>query len=423
MVSHDRGILETSCTRIVELNRCYRSGYLAVEGSYTAFIEQREELLRQQNIEEQRLANVVRREVAWLHRGAAARTSKSRSRIDKAGQLQEELRGVRGRNRSQTKAEIEFDATGRRTRVLIQGEGLALERGGRRLFSGLDLRLGAGQCLGILGSNGSGKSSLLQMLSGGLEPCAGKLRRADGLKVVLFDQQREQLDLQQTLRQALSEDGDQVIYQGRPVHVAAWAKRFLFLPEQLNQPLHTLSGGEQARVLIANLVRRPADLLMLDEPTNDLDLATLEILEESLAEFKGTLVLISHDRCFLDTLCDRLLALEDGQAVYYADLNQWAIARERRLSRPGLLTAAPVTKPVAKPDPGRGLSYDERKELSKLETRLAKAEAAAKAVENRLNDPANASDAGALLRLDAELQAAQAAVDAIYRRWAELEER
>ena len=315
--------------RIVELNRIYPDGCLRVEGNYPAFIERRADFIQAQNRQEAALSNKVRREIEWLRRGPKARRTKAKYRIDSAHELQDELGAVRARNALERRAQIEFDATGRRTRKLLQASGIALARGERPLFAGVDFTLSPGTCLGILGPNGSGKSSLLQLLSGELDPDAGTIERADGVQIVVFDQKREQLDPAQTLKEALCPSGDAVVFQGRQLHIVSWAKRFLFPPDQLPLPVARLSGGEKSRLLIARLMLRPADILLLDEPTNDIDIPTLEMLEESLMEFRGAIVLITHDRLLLDNLSDRLLCLDGrGQAEFFADHDQWLAARE-----------------------------------------------------------------------------------------------
>ena len=188
-----------------------------------------------------------------------------------------------------------------------------------------------GTHVGLIGPNGSGKTTLLDLLAGTLAPDAGEIERAEGLRLVRFDQHRASLDPDQSLRRALSPEGDAVVFQDRSIHVASWAKRFLFRPEQLELPVGRLSGGEQARILIARLMREPADLLILDEPTNDLDIPTLEVLEDSLAEFEGGLVLVTHDRFMLERVSNVILALDgEGGAETFADYAQWEATRAAR---------------------------------------------------------------------------------------------
>jgi ATP-binding cassette subfamily F protein uup len=283
--------------------------------------------------------------------------------------------------------------------------------------------------VGLVGPNGSGKTTLLRMLRGEIEPAEGTIRRAEGLRLVYFSQMRE-LDETVTLRRALAPEGDSVIHQGRPVHVASWAARFLFSGEQLNQPVLNLSGGERARVLIARLMLEPADVLLLDEPTNDLDIPTLEILEDNLLEFPGALVLVTHDRYLLNRVATTVVGLDGrGGIARFADYAQWETwLEEARDQGSGTrdqvfqtnrgreeLTSSPGTK--------KKLSYLEAREFASIEQRVEESDARLKAAHLRVEDPAIASDAGALQDALAELDRAQQENDALYARWAELTEK
>ena len=308
VVSHDRYFLENVARRMLELDRAYPEGSSQVEGTYSDLLERRDEVRRNQAEYQETLANRARREVEWLRRGPKARGTKAKARIQEAHRLLDELAGGQGaRAVGRHRGGIDFAASGRKTKKLLSAEGLAKTFDGRPVFAGggVDLLIRPGSRLGVLGPNGSGKTTLLSMLAGELEPDAGEIERAQFLKTVLFEQSRETLDRSVSLRRALAPEGDSVLYEDRSIHVASWAKRFLFRAEQLDTPVSRLSGGEQARILIARLMLRPADLLILDEPTNDLDIPTLEVLEESLLEFPGGLVLVTHDRYLLDRVSAR----------------------------------------------------------------------------------------------------------------------
>ena len=417
VVSHDRYFLERVATRMLELNRAFPNGLFEADGRYSEFLARRDDCLRGQAAYEESLANIVRREIEWLRRGAKARTTKAKARIQSAGQLIEELEDVRARGTAGSVG-IDFTASQRRTRRLLVARGLAKSLGGRRLIRHLDLTITPGTRVGVIGPNGSGKTTLLNLLAGTLAPDAGEIERADGLRLVRFEQSRVGLDPDQPLRRALAPDGDAVTFRGRGVHVAAWAKRFLFRREQLELPVGRLSGGEQARILIAHLMREPADLLILDEPTNDLDLSTLEVLEDGLAEFEGGLVLVTHDRFMLDRVSTMILALDgQGGATTFADYAQWEGSRSEREPAPRDAAAAPVRE---RPRPKR-LGYLEQRELDAMEQAISQAEAAAEAARRAADDPSIASDAAALQARYAALAAARAEVDRLYARWAELE--
>ena len=427
VVSHDRYFLENVATDMAELNRTYPDGLLRVHGSYSWFLEKKEEFLHAQSKRQEALENLVHREIEWLRRGAKARTRKSKARIDKAGELMGELADLNARSRSGT-ALIDFSATDRKTKRLIELENVSCEAGGRELFSGLNFVITAGTRVGLVGPNGSGKTSLLRLLRGETEPSEGTVRRADRLRIVYFDQSRE-LDPDVTLRRALAPEGDAVIYQDRQVHVASWAAKFLFLGEQLNQPVGKLSGGERARVLIAQLMLQPADVLLLDEPTNDLDIPTLDILEESLLEFRGSLVLVTHDRYMLDRVSTMVVGLDgNGGVGLFADYSQWEKwlddrqrAARRETSKVGELSGRSNGE---RPNSGKKkLSYLEAREYEAIEQHVADAEHVLQQKREQLADPAIVSDSERLIAAHAEKEDAQAKVDGFYARWAELEKK
>lgn len=419
LVSHDRFFLENTTNRIVELNQRYPEGVLKVEGNYSAFVEKREKYIHEQAKLETVLSNKVRREIEWLRRGPKARTTKARYRIDKAHQLQESLGAVKDRNAQNRSVDITFNTTHRKTKILLDAQNLRKTLGGKLLFGNLSLKLTPGIRIGVMGQNGTGKSTLIQILNRNLAPDAGSLKVAEGLQVVTFDQIRELSEGSQTLRQALSPEGDTVIYQGRSFHVTAWAKRFLFQKDQLGMSISGLSGGEKARVLIANLMLQPADVLLLDEPANDLDIPTLEVLEESLEEFPGAIVLITHDRFLMERLCDLLLYLDgDGGSEYFADYHQWLQYSKDRLSATSQSGESSQSPPNNKP---RKLAYEEHKELNRIERQIEKAEGIADNLQRQVHDPGIMCDAVRLAEKYAQHQEAQKKVEQLYERWEGLE--
>jgi ATP-binding cassette subfamily F protein uup len=419
VVSHDRYFLQNVGRRMFEIDRVFAEGLISVDGTYADLLEKRVEILSNQASYEESLANRVRGEIAWLRRGAKARTRKSKARIDAAYQGIDELKESRERGVVES-AGIELSATGRRTKRLWHGTGLTKRFGGNVIVEGLELLLTPGMRLGVLGPNGSGKTTLLRMIVGELAPDAGEIRPAEALRVVYFDQNRATLDPEQTLKRSLAPDGDTVIYRDRAVHVVSWAKRFLFRPEQLETPVSRLSGGERARIVLARLMLQPADLLVLDEPTNDLDIPTLEVLEESLLEFPGALVLVTHDRHLIDRVSTTILALDGrGGITRFADYGQWEADAETRTSS---------KKDAARPEGARApkasfkkLSYLEQREWEGIEEHVLAAEARMAEAEARAHDPSIASDATALQLRLGELDDAKREVDRLYARWSELE--
>ncbi len=418
VVTHDRRFLERVCNRIIEINKRYPEGHFSSAGNYSAFLEKREALFAEQETREDKLRNTVLGEIAWLRKGPKARTTKQQARIDRAGAMIGELGELEYRNAQGRAADIDFTGSERKTKSLVRAVKVEMTRGGRKLFGPLSLSLGPGDRLGLLGGNGSGKSTLLGLLAGKLQPDAGEVKQADRLVVSTFDQHRDALDLDMSLKRALCSAGEHVEYKGARIHVYGWAARFLFRQDQLEKPLRVLSGGEQARVLIANLMREPADLLLLDEPTNDLDLQSLEVLENSLNDFPGAVVLVTHDRYLLDRVSKEILALDgQGGADFYADLGQW----EDRMAERASGKAPEPKRPVA---PAAGaLTSKEAKELKVMEAAIHDAEQRTSKARAALEDPAVAADAAELAKRQARLDEALKAEAALFARWEELDAR
>ncbi len=434
LVSHDRHFLDNCSNRIVELSAVYPEGTFQVEGSYSGFLEKRHEFLAGQMEEEERLANKARREIEWLRRGPKARATKAKYRIDEAYKLTDELAEVKARNRSLSNVQIDFEATGRKTKKLLEVEGISKSYEERTLFGELDIILSPGSKLGLLGRNGCGKSTLMKILAGaagapGVVADSGTVKAAENVRIVSFDQNRESIDPALTLRRALAPDGDSIVYNGRSLHVVSWGKKFLFRPDQMETPVGQLSGGEQARILIAGLMRQPADILLLDEPTNDLDIASLDVLEASLLDFPGAIVLVTHDRYLLDRVCDRLLGFGGKNGVtYYADYEQWlndlpeAVKSEDGSGKKNGKPAKAAKSSGKNIGPGR-LSYLDQREYDQIEEIIAAEDNRVEQLQKKMELPEIVSDPVELARCWQELEVAQAEVERLYSRWDELEEK
>lgn len=417
IVSHDRYFLQNVVERVVEIDPVYPKGIFAIDGSYSYFLSKKEEFIQGQLNQERSMATKMRRETEWLSAGAKARTTKSRSRIDQAHEIQKEHAYLRARNRKTT-AKIDFEATERETRKLVVAKNLSKKLGERLLFQHLDFTLSPGTRIGLMGPNGSGKTTLLRILAEELVPDMGTLKRVEGLQVVYFDQHRVQLPLNLSLKEALSPDGDYVMFRGHPIHVNGWCKRFLFSPDILEMPIGKLSGGERARISIARLILQPADLLLLDEPTNDLDIPTLEALEESLLDFPGAVVLITHDRCMLDRICNSLLALGEPEPNFYADYAQWEAAQ-----KPAPQIEKPKEEKEPLPSSKPKLSYHEKKEYGEIEGKIGKLEEEVKLLNRRLEEPELQNDPQALTEVCRAIGLAETQIEQLYLRWHELDKK
>lgn len=418
LVSHDRYFLQHTTNRILEINRIYPKGMFAIEGAYEKFLEKKTEFLSGQIQQERSLATKMRRETEWLRQGVKARTTKSESRINEAHNIIQQHSDIQSRNVSK-RSDIRFAASERETKKLLSAKNLSKTVGDRLLFSHLDLLLSPGSRIGLLGPNGSGKTTLLRLLAGEITPDQGTIKRADNLKIVYFDQERTKLPPGITLRDALSPKGDYVSFHGRQIHVNGWCKRFLFSPDLLDLSIDKLSGGERARISIAHLMLQPADILLLDEPTNDLDIPTLEALEESLLEFPGAMVLITHDRCMIDRICDSLFGFGEGSNMtLFADLAQWEASRSQpALKKEPLQSETPAPRKKGT----TGLTYAEKKEFDQIEEKILAQEDELRKLNAKLEDPSMATNPSRLQELCTAIAAAEAHVERLYLRFEELD--
>ncbi|PKN37756.1 MAG: ABC transporter ATP-binding protein [Deltaproteobacteria bacterium HGW-Deltaproteobacteria-2] len=422
MVSHDRFLLERCANRIVEISKRYEGNIFYSDGRYDDFLEKRLLYIEQQNKLEAVMSNKVRAEIEWLRRGPKARRTKAKYRIDEAHNLIKELADLKEKKQT-SRTEIEFSASNRKTKVLVKIKNISKSFGDKHILKNFTVNLTTGLRIGLLGGNGVGKTTLLTLLSKQIEPDAGSVEHADNLKIVYFDQLRESLHQQKTIKQFLADGNDTVIFKDRPVHLVSWIKRFGFATEQINSTIASLSGGEQARILIAKLMLQPADILLLDEPTNDLDIRTIETLEENLLEFGGLLVIVSHDRYMISRVCSLFIGFTtDAKAELFADYEQW----EESLKT----SKKENTGDARKTDKDKGpkkektkLSYKEKLELQDVEKQIEILHDKIKLLEAQLADPKNFSDYILLHKLTEEIAADKDALDKFYHRWEYLTER
>jgi ATP-binding cassette subfamily F protein uup len=426
-VTHDRMFLQRVSRRILELDRRNAGGLLDVAGDYATYLERKADAMAAQEKREQALRNTLRRETEWLRRGPAARTTKQTARIERAADLAGEVAALGARNKTR-KAEIELEARGRQTKLLIEGKELGKRYGAQTVFEHVNLIIGPGTRLALLGPNGCGKSTLLHTLVGSEPASAGTVVRAPDLRVQLFEQHRDSLDPEQTLADSVAPGSDTLDYRGSRLHRYGYLERFMFRSEQMNMRVGNLSGGEQSRLLIARLMLQPADVLVLDEPTNDLDFETLDVLQNALLEFAGAVLLVSHDRYFVDQVATQILAFHvapgvRGRTSMFADLYQWQRWHAEQLDKARARDAEPAKRsaPAAVSGKPKKLSYKDQRDWDTLEQRILEAEAALAQLEEEAAKPAVASDASRSLELHEQHQQKRSEIDALYARWAELE--
>ncbi len=432
VVSHDREFLNQVCGEIAEIDRVYKNGMIRHQGNYDSFIEHKETYLESLQSYSESLSNKVRREDEWLSRGPKARSTKAKGRIDKAHELKRELAQVKDRQKTKS-SKIDFSGTQRKTKKFIEIEKAGFGYDSEELWSDLSLVVQPKSRLAILGKNGSGKSSLMKLLAKEHEQTSGKVKFADDLKIVYFDQQREALPEGVTLKRALAEESDSVVFQDRAVHVSSWARRFGFEVKQLETKVDDLSGGEKARVYIARLMLQEADILLLDEPTNDLDIQTREVLEESLRSFKGAVVLISHDRYMLKSVCRQFLGVSRSDMHVYAGFYQWFknsySASGKKPS--GKSSSKKITEeqvreqntdePSKENKKKKKLSYMDQREFEQMEKKIMQAETKLEETQAKLTLPEVLSNSIKLQGLSKKMDEAKSEVERLYARWTQLE--
>ncbi len=417
LVSHDRSLLENTTNRTIEINPAFQDGFLSYNLGYSAFLNKKDEYLKNQQTLQASMANKARRETDWLRAGVKARTTKSRSRINEAHDLIADLSELNAKNQSvNSKVSLEIDSTGRKTKKLIELTNLSVGYEGLNLIEDLSLTMSPKQCFGLLGHNGSGKTSFLKTLNGELKATGGNIKTADDLKIVYFEQKRSDLPQEESLAEFLGDGSDYVVFKDNSVHVASYASRFLFSADRLNIPIKKLSGGEQARLLIAKLFLQPADVLILDEPTNDLDIKTISILEDIILSFNGLVLLVSHDRLFLRSVCTHYLALDGkGEAVFYADVDQWLKATLSP-SKPSKISP-PVEEIKKSKKPSVKLSYKDKKFLEDAENIILEEEDKLSDLNTLIEQAVSSGDSTQIQELSVQVSKKQEEVEALYERW------
>jgi ATP-binding cassette subfamily F protein uup len=418
VITHDRAFLDRVATRIVELDRGWLRSY---PGNFAAYQARKAEQLEAEKIAARKFDKYWAQEEVWIRTGIKARRTRNEGRVRRLERLRAEREARRARIGN---VKLSLDAGERSGRLVAELERVSKSFGERTVVRNLSLRLMRGDRLGLIGPNGAGKSTLIRMILGELGPDSGQLRLGTKLEVAYFDQMREQLDPARTLAETISPGSEWVESGGARKHIMSYLADFLFAPERANSPVSTLSGGERNRLLLARLFAKPANLLVLDEPTNDLDIESLELLEDTLADYGGTLLLVSHDRAFLDNVVTQVLVAEsEGRWQEYAGgYSDWQM---QRAPSPGLRPPSPAS---GRGDGGEGvapsrsrskLSFKESRELGELPARIEALEQEQHTLVEgmaALSGTAMQEAARRAGEIDEELQRA-------YARWEELESR
>ncbi|MDI3324969.1 ATP-binding cassette domain-containing protein [Pontibacterium granulatum] len=421
-ISHDRALVEKLATRIVELDRGILTSF---PGSYTTYLEQKEKLLEEEERNNALFDKRLAQEEAWIRQGIKARRTRNEGRVRALKAMRNDRADRRNR---QGKAKFNMEEAQKSGKLVAELTMVSHSYDGRSLISNLDFLLQRGDRVGLIGPNGAGKSTLLNIILGKLTPERGEVRVGTNLKVAYFDQLRSQLDMEKSIIDNIAQGRESIELNGRKRHVISYLSDFLFSPERSRTPVKALSGGECNRVMLAKLFSQPANILVLDEPTNDLDIETLELLEEILLDFDGTVLLVSHDRSFLDNVVTSTLAFEGNGRVreYVGGYNDWLRQRPepvaevkpksqpKAVEKPKAVEAAPKTK--------KKLSYKLQRELDSLPELLEAAETALAALQEETAAPDfYQKDHQLVSDKLAELQAQEEKVESLMERWVELE--
>ena len=422
-VTHDRRFLDNVATRIVELDRGKLAGF---PGNFSAYQALKERMLADEAVNNAKFDKVLAQEEVWIRQGVKARCTRNEGRVLRLEQLR---RDRVARREKVGRVEMNVDAGERSGKLVAELTDVCKSFGDRTLIKNFSCRIQRGDKIGLLGSNGAGKSTLLKMILGELQPDSGTVKLGTKIAVAYFDQLRQQLDDNATLADTISQGADFVEIGGQRKHIISYLGDFLFSPERARSPVKSCSGGERNRLLLARLFTQPANVLVLDEPTNDLDIETLELLEELLANYNGTLFLVSHDRAFLDNVVTQVIAFEgDGKLQeYVGGFEDWERVQKYQatLAKPAPAPARATAPPAAaQPKTASKLSYKESRELAELPLRIEALE------KEQIDIAAHLAD-GTIFRTDAkrakQLQTRSEAIDAevltAMTRWEELDKR
>lgn len=418
-VTHDRRFLQTLATRIVEIDRGRLTSW---PGDWQNYLRRADERAHAEALDSERFDRKLAGEEAWIRQGIKARRTRNEGRV----RALEKMRAERAQRRErQGRVQMQVARAGQSGRKVIEADGVTFARKGRPIVRDFSATVFRGDRIGLIGANGSGKSTLLKLLLGELAPDAGTVTLGTNLEVAYFDQHRAVLRDDWSAAENVADGRDFVEINGSRKHIIGYLQDFLFAPERARAPIGKLSGGERNRLLLARLFARPSNLLVMDEPTNDLDAETLELLEERVADYPGTLLLVSHDRAFLDNVVTSTLVMEGGGRVgeYVGGYSDWLRQRRPAGSSPGTACSdrPAAAKPKARSKPVK-LSYKLARELDQLPERVEALEARLAGLTGQMNEPDfYRQDVERITAHHAEVETVQAELDAAYGRWEELE--
>jgi ABC transport system ATP-binding/permease protein len=420
LITHDRAFLDTVATRIVELDRGLLRSY---PGNYAAYERRKDEQLAAEAVANRRFDKFWAQEEVWIRKGVEARRTRNEGRVKRLQQLREQ-RAARRERLGDVK--LGLDAGERSGKLVAELQDVSKSYGGRAVVAGLSLRIMRGDRLGLIGPNGAGKSTLLKLILGQVPPDSGTIRLGTNLQVAYFDQLREQLDPEVSVAATVNPTSDWVEVGGGRRHIISYLGDFLFPPQRAESPVKMLSGGERNRLLLARLFARPANVLVLDEPTNDLDIESLELLESTLQEYPGTVLLVSHDRRFLDEVVTQTLAAEgDGTwREYVGGYSEWLAQRPAPKPSPEPSPALRAPSPAKAAAASTKLSYKETRELAQLPIEIETLEQEQRDLAARMSEPAYHRQGAAEIKADLQrIEAIERRLPVAYERWAELEAR
>ncbi|MBL7545857.1 MAG: ABC-F family ATP-binding cassette domain-containing protein [Bdellovibrionaceae bacterium] len=418
LITHDRLFLERTCTKIFDLDKKNPKFLLVTEGDLAVHLEKKEQLITQQRSTIEKMKNTLTRETEWLRRGAIARQTKQKFRIQNHAVIKGEFEDLKMKVRSKS---FEFDFGEKRTpKKLLEIKDLDFSYGDRRIFENFNMLVMGTTRLGILGRNGSGKSTLLKLILNELAPDKGTVQLTDGVKVSYFEQTKQTLNLSESVLKNICPQGDYVKYQGEHVYAKTYLERFGFNYDQMELPVAKLSGGEKSRIRIAQLMLEESQLLLLDEPTNDLDFESLTSLQKALADFPGGIILVSHDRYFMDTTCNQIMYVNPPHPIeLFSDYFQW----EEYFFRADILQEQEkiAAKNMKKQNTKKGLSFKEVREWEGIETEIQKLEAQLESLQKESQSEVVMADSKRTYEIFVEIQSMSEKINILYSRWQELD--